>query len=101
MHGIGGWEEIGTLTFEVVNADDAPEMVSLPLSWSEVRRIQKLVYLSDEYEAECGFMLCTGNGDDLIVVPGADVYTLAIKAPFYWLPFTPENDLAAYVCKDF
>ncbi len=99
MHDLSGWEEIGTLTFEVVSADDAPEMVSLPASWTEIREVQKLVYNSNECEAECGFSLCTSNGDQLVVVPGADVYTLAIQAPFHPLPFTPENDLTAYLCK--
>ncbi len=101
MHDLGGWEEVGTLTFEVVSADDAPEMVSLPGSWSVVREIKKLVYNSDECVAECGFTLCTSGGDQLAVVPGADVYTLAIQAPFYPLPFTPESDLNAYLRKSF
>lgn len=101
MHDLSGWEEIGTLTFEVVSSDDVPEMVSLPASWSEVREVQKLVYNSDECEAECGFALFTSSGDHLAVVPGADVYTLAIQAPFHALPFTPENDLTAYIRKDF
>jgi hypothetical protein len=101
MHDLSGWEEIGTLTFEVVGADDPPEMVNLPTSWSEVREIQKLVYNSDECEAECGFTLCSRSGDQLAVVPGADIYTLAIQAPFYPSLFTPENDLTAYHRKAF
>lgn len=80
---------------------ERPEMVSLPAPWSEVREVQKLVDNSDEYEAECGFALCTSSGDQLAVVPGADVYTLAIQAPFHPLPFTPENDLTAYLRKAF
>ncbi|MCY0913330.1 hypothetical protein [Massilia antarctica] len=101
MHDLSGWEEIGTLTFNVVSADDVPEMASLPASWSDVREVQKLVYNSNECVAECGFVLCTSSGDQLAVVPGADVYTLAIKAPFHSFPFTPENDLTAYVRKAF
>ncbi len=101
MHDLGDWEEIGTLTFELVRAEDVPELVSLPASWSDVREVQKLAYISDDFEAECGFALCTSSGDQLTVVPGADVYTLAIKAPFHSLPFKPENDLTAYVRKAF
>lgn len=101
MHDLSGWEEIGTLTFEVVGADDSPEMVNLPSSWSEVLEIQKLIYISDEVEAECGFTLCTFKGDQLTVLPGADVYTLAIQASFSTLPFVPENDLTAYHRKAF
>ena len=96
MHDLSGLEEIGTLSFEVVSADDVPEMVNLPGSWADVREVQKLVYSSDECEAECGFALCTSSGDQLTVVPGADVYALAIEAPFRQRPFAPENDLAAY-----
>jgi len=101
MHDLSGWEEIGTLRFEVVSAEDAPEMISLPAPWSVVRAVQKLVYDSDECEAECGFALCTANGDLLTVVPGADVYTLAIEAPFRQQRFTPENYLTAYIRKEF
>jgi hypothetical protein len=101
MHDLRGWEEIGTLAFDVVSSNDVPEMVSLPTSWSEVREVQKLVYNSNECEAECGFALRTSSGDQLAVVPGADVYTLAIQAPFHSLPFTPENDLTAYLRKAF
>lgn len=101
MHDLGDWEEIGTLTFELANAEDMPELVSLPSSWLDVREVQKLVYNSDDCEAECGFSLCTSGGDRLTVVPGADVYTLAIEAPFLSLPFTPENDLTAYLRKAF
>ena len=101
MNNLSGWEEIGTLTFEVVSSDNAPEMLRLPTSWSEVRKVQQLVYSSDDCEAECGFSLRTSSGDQLVVVAGADVYTLAIQAPFYPLTFTPENDLTAYLYQDF
>jgi hypothetical protein len=101
MHDLDDWEEIGTLTFELANAEDVPQSVSLPSSWLDVRDVQKLVYNLDNCEAECGFALCTSSGDQLTVVPGADVYTLAIAAPFLSLPFTPENDLAAYLRKAF
>ena len=79
---------------------DAPEMVSLSAHWSDVREVQKLVYISDECEAESGFSLRTTSGDLLTVVPGADAYTLAIEASFYQKSFTPENDLVAYVRKE-
>ncbi|MBR7784053.1 hypothetical protein [Undibacterium luofuense] len=101
MHDLGAWEEIGTLTFELANAEGVPELISLPSSWLDVREVQKLVYTSDDYEAECGFSMRTGSGDQLTIVPGADVYTLAIEAPFLSLPFTPENDLSAYLRKAF
>lgn len=101
MHNLTGWEEIGTLTFEIVEEVDVPHMTPLSPSWSNVRAIQKLVYMSDECDAECGFVLCTKSGDQLVVLPGADVYTLAIQAPFYPQPFKPENDLTAYLRKEF
>ncbi|MEO7496843.1 MAG: hypothetical protein ABIT83_07320, partial [Massilia sp.] len=101
MHDLSGWEEIGTLTFEVVDEADTPKMVSLPATWSNVRSLHQLVYMSDECEAQCGFVVCTNSGDQLVVLPGADVYTLAIQAPFYPQPFAPENDLTAYLSKDF
>lgn len=101
MHDLVGWEEIGTLTFEIVSANNLPAMTNLPASWSQVRSIHKLIFISDECEAECGFVLRTNDADELSVVPGADVYTLAIKSPFHPLPFSPENDLSAYLLSDF
>lgn len=101
MHDLSGWEEIGTLTFELVREGEGTEMTGLPESWSAVRTIEKLVYDSEECEAECGFALHTMSGDVLLVLPGADVYTLAIKAPFFLQPFFPENDLEAYIRKEF
>jgi hypothetical protein len=100
MHDLSGWEEVGTLTFEVVSSAEAPEMVNLPAHWSDVREVQKLVFISDECEAESGFSLCTTSGDLLTVLPGADVYTVAIEASFYQSSFKPENDLAVYVRKE-
>jgi hypothetical protein len=101
MHDLSGWDEIGTLAFESVHAADAPDMVNLPASWKHVRDVQMLVHSSDACEAECGLVLNTSSGDQLVVLPGADVYTLAIKAPFHSQPFTPENDLAAYERRPF
>lgn len=101
MHDQSDWEEIGTLKFQGGNLMDFPEMVNLPASWSKVNDVQKLVLKSDEYEAECGFLLFASDGEKLVVLPGADIYTLAIKAPFYSGLFKPESDLAAYICEAF
>ncbi len=101
MHDLRDWEEIGTLRFDMVDIDDAPKMTALPLSWLKIRDVQKLIFDSDECEAECGFSLYTCDGNQLVVVPGADVYTLAIRAPFYLLIFNPENDLDEYISKSF
>jgi hypothetical protein len=101
MHDLSGWEEIGTLAADFVDEESAPEMIVLPVSWSCVREIQKIVYNSDECEAECGFSLCSNSGDEFIVVPEANVCMLAIKAPFYQRPFKPEHDLTAYIRKPF
>jgi hypothetical protein len=101
MHDLSGWDEIGTLVFEVVSAHDAPGMVNLPVTWSYVREVQKLVFNLDECEAECGFILCTTSGEQLVVVSGADPYSLAVRAPFHQTPFEPENNLTAYTRKAF
>jgi hypothetical protein len=100
MHDLADWEEIGTLSFEFVDAEDAPELINLDPSWLAVRDVQKLVYSSDECEAESGFSLQTTSGETLTVLPGADVYTLAIEAPFYPRPFSPENDVDVYLRKE-
>ncbi|EJN03274.1 hypothetical protein [Herbaspirillum sp. YR522] len=101
MHDLSGWNEIGTLTFEEVGLADAPEMTRLPVSWADVQSVQKLIYKSNECEAECGLAVNTTSGDTLIVVTGADVYTLAIEAPFHHQVFTPENDLITYFREEF
>ncbi|NHZ42967.1 hypothetical protein [Massilia aquatica] len=82
MHDLSDWEEIGTLTFEVVSAADTPEMVALPVVWSDIRLIHKLMHVSDEYLAESGFALTAMNGELLTVLPAADICTLAIRRPF-------------------
>jgi hypothetical protein len=99
MHDLADWEEIGTLTFEIVEPKDAPELIDLAASWLDVQDVHKLVYLSEECEAESGFSLSTTCGETLTVLPGADVYTLAIEAPFYLKPFNPENDVPVYARK--
>lgn len=38
MHDLGDWEEIGTLTFELANAEDVPELISFPSPWLDVSR---------------------------------------------------------------
>jgi hypothetical protein len=101
MHNLKEWEEIGTLSFEVVGPADSPEMIALPAVWSEIRAIEKLVYHSVECSADCGLILYTMSGDSLIVLPGADVYTLAIQAPFFQLQFSPENNLTSYAHQNF
>lgn len=99
MHDLADWEEVGTLTFEIVDSKDVPELIDLAASWLDVQDVRKLVYVSEECEAESGFSLTTARGETLTVLPGADVYTLAIEAPFYSKLFNPENDLPVYDCK--
>lgn len=100
MHDLADWEEVGTLTFEIVSPADAPEMVPLPEPWLHVQDVQKLVFVSEECDAESGFSLSTMGGETLTVLPAADVYTLAIQASFYSQPFNPENDLLVYLRKE-
>lgn len=96
MHDLSGWDEIGTLVFEVVEVTEAPQFVDLPTSWMQVISIEALIFDSDECTAECGIMLHNTLGEILTVLPGADVYTLAIQAPFCSLAFSPENDIPRY-----
>ncbi|NHZ32465.1 hypothetical protein [Massilia rubra] len=101
MHDLMDWEEIGTLTFEIVKVADTPAMACLPAAWSNVLQIDKLVHVSDECQAESGFCLTATNGEPLMVLPAADICTLAIQAPLYYNSFNPENGLADYVRSDF
>ncbi|UUZ47091.1 hypothetical protein LP420_26695 [Massilia sp. B-10] len=101
MHDLANWEEIGTLIFEIAADGDLPQMEQLPEYWGDVLALQKLVHISNECEAESGFVLLTRNGDQLVVLPGADVCTLAIQAPFYPRKFEPERDLTEYSCVPF
>lgn len=100
MHDLSGWDEIGTLVFELVSAETCPKMHALHESWLEVKTVEKLVYQSDDCLAECGFSVITKSGDTLTVVPGAEVYTLAIAAPFHSQLFMPENSLETYLRVD-
>lgn len=96
MHDLSGWNEVGTLVFEAVEATEAPQFVDLPSSWMQIISIDVLFFDSDECMAECGILLCNTLGETLTVLPGADVFTLAIQAPFCALPFFPENDISKY-----
>jgi hypothetical protein len=98
MHDLSGWDEIGTLTFDVTSTKDKnePKMIALAASWSKVSEVEKLIYKSDECVAESGFTMRTATGESLTVLPGANVYTLAIDSPFLPLLFEPENDFKVY-----
>lgn len=103
MHDLSGWNEIGTLTFEVesIKDENEPKMITLPVAWSKVSKVEKLIYKSDECIAESGFTICTASGESFTVLPGANVYTLAIDAPFLSIPFEPENDFKFYLRERF
>ena len=96
MHDVSGWDEIGTLAFQAVEANEIPQSEDLPSSWMQIILIEALVFDSDECMAECGIMVHNVLGETLTVLPGSDVHTLAIQAPFFAGTFSPENDVSRY-----
>lgn len=100
MNSLGGWEEVGSLIFQAVNAEDnndfVLEMIALPLSWRNIAAINKMIVLEEDFRIESGLKIKAENGDEFIIVCGAGVYTIQISAPFFSAEFKPEYDLIRY-----
>lgn len=97
MTDVSGWLEVGTLAFELVeNGDELPEMVPLPEVWSHISSLNKLVLDEPEFSSESGLIIKTLSGDKLMVVCGAEVYTVQISAPFFFGKFHPEYEVERY-----
>lgn len=96
MHDIDSWNEIGSLVFEMVQ--DCPHSKIIPLEpgWKSLASVKKLVLDREEFIAESGIILRSDSDETFLIVTSANVYTLAVKAPFARDEFFPENDLSAY-----
>jgi hypothetical protein len=100
MQEVDDWEEVGALIFKINNIDNIPSIIDLPNSWNNIIDIKKFIYEINGYAVECGFRLTTFNGDELIILPGDPIFTLAIKAPFIQEKFNPEYDIQKYICNN-
>jgi hypothetical protein len=96
MHDIDSWNEIGSLVFEMVQDCPYSKMIPLDPAWKSLASVEKLVLEREEFVAESGIILRSESDETLLVVASANVYTLAVQAPFARDEFLPENDLSAY-----
>jgi hypothetical protein len=97
MTDVSGWLEVGTLAFELVtDGDGVPVMIPLPKAWGHISSLNKLVLEEPEFSSESGLIIKAESGDDLIVVCGAEVYTVQILAPFFLGTFQPEYEIERY-----
>jgi hypothetical protein len=96
MHNIDDWNEIGLLVFEEIKSCKYSKMIPLGPDWENIVSIERLVLDKKEFSAESGILFRSETGGEFLVVTSANVDTLAVRAPFSYHEFLPENDLWAY-----
>lgn len=97
MHDIDDeWNEVGSLIFEIVDSSAGTSINPLDNSWRQIATVSKLVLEREHYMAESGICLRSISDQTLLVVAGANVETLAVRAPSSSYDFLPENDLSTY-----
>lgn len=99
---VGSWHEIGTLTISSVQEPNAiANMIPMPVSWSVVPRVEKLVLEEDAFVADCGLAIYNSANEQLLILPGAFPHTVEIAMPFFSADFNPEYDVTTYVRSPF
>jgi hypothetical protein len=92
-----GWVEIGTLILRtVVEGEDVPEMKSLSKAWRNVKAIEKLLLVDDDFSAESGLKISNDLGETLTIACSENVYQIELQASFFDGEFSPEYDLIHY-----
>lgn len=98
MNDLAEREEVGTLVFRLVSQHEQPiDPIELPDSWRDITSAEMLVIEESEFSAESGLVITNRTGEELIIVCGADICAVQIKAPFFKGDFLPEYDLEKYV----
>jgi hypothetical protein len=92
---VGEWEEIDTLQFRQVRMSER-SLAVLPLAevWLRIARIEKIIFETEDFSAECGISLLNQVGDEFVISAGAFAGSLALRAPFVDKDFEPQYDLA-------
>jgi hypothetical protein len=102
MNELDGWEEVGTLKFiNETNGENLPKMIPLPLAWQNIVSLAKLLIEDDEFIAESGLVIRNNINEEVIIVCGAELYSLQMAASFFESSFNPEYDFEKYKWLDF
>jgi hypothetical protein len=97
MNDIDGWDEIGTLVLRLVTEDlNLPAMMSLSSEWESIDSVEKLVLDEVKFLAESGILIRARNGEELMIVCGANVYSIQIAASFFFGEFQAEYEITTY-----
>src|SRR5688572_7767340 len=69
---LGDWEEIDTLDFKHLRTPERTlEVLPLPEAWSEIVRMEKIIFETEEFSAECALSLSNRIGGEFIIAAGA------------------------------
>ena len=102
MNELDGWEEVGSLNFKAFTSGEyLPEMIALPIVWNKIISLGKLAIEDDEFIAESGIVIRNNLGEEIIIVCGAEIYSIQMKAPFFEGCFNPEYSFEKYKYIDF
>jgi hypothetical protein len=98
MYDIAERLEIGALEFSRVT-EKGRELPAfdLPEEFRVGVKAAKLVLSTSGVTADSGVLLRGSHGDELVMVAGAQPYTIAVKASFIRERFEPEYELSTYL----
>lgn len=92
----GEWEEVDTLEFKHLRTSQrALAALPLPDVWLEIVSMEKIIFETEGFSAECGVSLSNQIGGEFIIAAGAFPGALALQAPFVNMEFEPQYDVAA------
>lgn len=97
MHDIGVRLEVGVLEFAKVRAIGVNDTrIDLSNTFNERLKAEKLLIIELDVTVESGIVLENSHGEQIVIVAGANPYTLSIRAPSLGTEFQPEYPLDRY-----
>jgi hypothetical protein len=97
MHDLGPRFEIGVLEFvPVQRISSGDTQIDIPKSFNEHLRVAKLVITELDVTAESGITLENSRGEQIVIVAGANSYTLSIRGTSFGAESQPEYPLDRY-----
>jgi hypothetical protein len=97
MHDVAERFEVGALEFSrITGTVSEVSEFDLPGEFGVGLKASKLVLSTDGVTVESGIVLQGNRGNEMVLVAGAQPYTIAIKAPSVVEEFDPEYPLSKY-----
>ncbi|PHV09511.1 hypothetical protein [Chitinimonas sp. BJB300] len=93
-----GWQEVGSLNVKVI--DDTDQFSNI-FSITEIKEflvtsVEYLVYEDSDAYSECGLVLRSSLGEEVIIAAGVSPGSVSVQAPFSTLDFEPEFPTSDY-----